>query len=429
MYIRWILFFLCITALTATSCLAQESYLNVTAPGNRPMRLAIATPVAISGTADPAAAEELSEVFRFDLTLAGPFDVQVSPPSSTVEGIAPGSFDMTPWKLAGDDLLLKAGYSITGGNALVECHLYDLSSGNELTAKRFSGRTVELRRMAHLFSDEIMRAITGIAGPFSGKIAFVSNVTGNKEIYLMDYDGYNVLRLTGNGSINVNPSFSPVDKEILFTSYKDGNPDLFRRELYSGTESRISARRGLNIGGAWSPDGNRIALSMSVHGNPQIYVIDNDGRLLERLTHDDAIDISPSWSPDGTHIAFVSDREGGPQVFIMDADGKNVHRLTYDGNYNVSPSWSPKGDRIAYCRREEGGFRIYTINPDGSSDTPLTDEGWNEHPRWSPDGRYITFSSKRDGRDAIFVMRADGTGQVRVSRGKGADSQPSWRAW
>jgi len=411
------------------SLFAQQGYLNVTAPGNRTLNLAIAPPVAMTGSQNPEIANELVDLFRFDMTLAGPFNVQVPQAASANEGITPGTFDFAPWKAAGEDLLLKTGYSVNGNSLIIECRLYDLARETELTAKRFAGDQKELRRMAHIFSDEIMRAITGEKGPFASKIVFVSVATGNKEIYLMDYDGINVQRLTRNGSINLDPVFSPSGKEIVFTSYKKGNPDLYRKELYSGSESRISAHRGLNIGGAWAPDGNQIALAMSKDGIAQIYLIDKDGQHLKRLTISDVIDISPSWSPDGSHIAFVSDREGGPQIFIMDADGKNVHRLTYSGNYNVSPSWSPKGDRIAYSRREKGGFQIYIINPDGSSDTILTNDGRNEHPRWSPDGRFITFSSTKAGIEGIYVVRADGTGQTRVSRWKWADSQPDWTRW
>ena len=171
-------------------------------------------------------------------------------------GITPGSFDFAPWRSTGADLLLKTGYSISGTTLVIECRLYDLAREAELTAKRYTADLKDLRRMAHHFSDEIMRAVTGEKGPFSGKIVFVSTVTGNKEIYLMDYDGFNVQRLTGNRSINLNPDFSPSGKEIIYTSYKGGNPDLYRRELFTGTEARISSSRGLNIGGAWSPDGN-----------------------------------------------------------------------------------------------------------------------------------------------------------------------------
>lgn len=407
---------------------AQQNYIEVTAPGNRALQLAIAPPAALAGV-DTKIAGELAELFRFDLTLAGPFAVQEALVTEGKSGIKPGDFDFAPWKASGADLLLKTGYTISGTKLTLECRLYDLVKGSEITAQRYTGELKELRRMAHTFSDEIMRAVTGEKGPFNGKVAFVSTATGTKEISLMDYDGFNVQKLTGNRSINLNPDFSPSGREIIYTSYKAGNPDLFRRELFTGTEARISYSRGINIGGAWAPDGNRIALASSKDGHSQIYLIARDGKQLARLTKTTAIDVSPAWSPDGASLAFVSDRLGKPQVFIMAADGKNVRRLTTSGGYNVAPRWSPLGDRIAYCRQQGGGFQIYVINPDGSGDTRLTGEGSNEHPRWSPDGRFIVFSSKRGGKEAIYVMRADGTGQTRVSRGKGEDSHPVWTRW
>ena len=420
---------LMVVLMTPAFLCAQQGYLEVTAPGNRNLQLAVAPPTLLAGAPDAKIAAEIAELFRFDMTLAGPFTVQEARVTEGKSGIRPGDFDFAPWKSSGADLLLKSGYAVSGATLTLECRLYDVVKGTEITAKRYTGDLKEMRRMGHTFSDEIMRAVTGEKGPFGGKVAFVSTATGNKEICLMDYDGFNVQRLTGNRSINLNPDFSPAGREIIYTSYKAGNPDLYRRELFTGAEARISSNRGINISGAWAPDGNRIALASSKDGHSQIYLITKDGKPIARLTTSRAIDVSPAWSPDGTRMAFVSDRLGKPQIFIMDADGKNVRRLTTSGAYNVSPRWSPKGDRIVYCRQEGNGFQIYAINTDGSGDMKLTSGGNNEHPRWSPDGRFIIFSSKRGGREALYVMRADGTAQTKVSRGKGSDSHPAWTRW
>ena len=404
----------------------QQGFLDVTAPGNRQLQLGISACKSLNGGQNPEIVNELNDVLRFDMTLAGPFSVMSGTGGNNNSGIRPGDFNFAPWKAAGADLLVKSGYRLAGSTLTLEFRLFDVFKEKEIVAKRYTGNIRDLRKIAHTFDDQIMLAITGEKGPFTGKIAFVSNRTGNKEIYLMDYDGYNVQRLTRNGSINLNPDFSPNGREIIYTSYKRKNPNLYRRELFTGTEALISARRGVNITGAYSPDGKRIALTMSKDGNSEIYLIDTSGKQLARLTNNQAIDVSPAWSPDGSHIAFTSDRLGRPQIFVMKADGGDLHRLTTSGAYNDRPRWSPKGDRILYCRMEGNGFHIYAINPDSSGDTRLTSEGSNEHPRWSPDGRFITFSSKRGGKEAIYLMRADGSGQTKVSRGNAGDSHPTW---
>jgi TolB protein len=404
---------------------AEPGYLNVTAPGNRQLQLAITAIRSPVGTQNPEVVKVVSDILQFDMTLAGPFSVR-RVAGDDGNGIRPGEFDIAPWKAAGFDFLVKSSYTISGGNIILEFRLYDVFKNREMVAKRYSGNIRDLRKIVHTFADEILKAVTGGTGPFTDKIAFVSKRTRNKEIYLMDYDGYNVQRLTRNGSINLDPDFSPDGREIIYTSYKRGNPDLFRRELFSGAEADISARRGINITGAYSPDGKKIALAMSKDGSSNIYLIDTAGKLLARLTYGGSINVSPAWSPDCAQIAFISDRVGKPQIYIMNADGANIHRLTFSGAYNVGPRWSPRGDRIVYCRMEGNGFQIYAINPDGSGDTRLTSEGSNEHPRWSPDGGFISFSSKRGGKEAIYVMRSDGSGQTRVSRDKGDDSHPTW---
>jgi len=399
--------------LTAQVAGAADAYLEVTAPATRKMGVYLAPATTLSGAPAPTVPKETADVFTFDLNLAGPFNV-------TSGGTGP----------AAADLVLKTAYAVAGDRVTLECRLFDSVMNREVAAKRYTGAMKDVRHMAHAFSDEVLRAVTGERGAFTGRVAFVTRHSGNKEIAIMDYDGKNVERITNNGSINLNPDFDASGREIIYTSYKKGNPDLYRRALFTGAEARISARPGLNASATFSPDGKRIALAMTKDGNSEIYLLDSSGKELARLTRDPAIDVSPAWSPDGTRIAFVSDRLGKPQIFTMNADGSNVRRLTTSGAYNVTPRWSPKGDVIAYARQEGGGFQIHTIGADGSGDTRLTDTGSNQHPHWSPDGRFIIFDSRRDGADAIYVMRRDGSAQTRVSVEKGAATQPVWsRPW
>lgn len=408
------------------SARADDTVIDITASGNHQPALAIPPAQPLEGAGRPEVAKTVAEILSFDMKMTGIFNVM----EGEVErgkGIRPGEFDFSLWRTAGASLLVKTGYLAPGPDRLtLEFRLYDVATERMITARRLTGPPGELRRIVHTFADEILRALTGEGGPFTGKIAFVSKRSGNKEIYLMDWDGSNVQKITANGSINLNPEFFPSGKQLIYTSYKKRNPDLYRREIASGAEARISARPGINVTGAVAPSGDRIALAMSKDGNSEIYLIDTSGKELARLTRDPGIDVSPAWSPDGKKIAFVSDRYGKPQVFVMDANGSGVHRLTTSGPYNVGPRWSPKGDLIAYAAREGGSFQIHVIRPDGGGDTRLTSEGNNEHPRWSPDGRFIVFSSTRGGKEGIYVMRSDGSGQTRISKPPAGDSHPVW---
>lgn len=407
---------------------AQPGYIEVNAPGNRQLKLAVDIPHSLESPANAGYAKTVSDVIAFDMNMSGVVTAEIHSQQTVSGALSLLDADYLPWQSAGFDMLVRSEYSLKGEHLTIEFRLFDVITRKLITAQRYLGKAKDLRRFSHAFADEILRAITGEKGVFTTKIAYVSTQTGNKEIFVMDWDGHNPLPLTKNGSINLNPDFSPDGRDIIFTSYKRGNPDLYRRSLSNTAEVALSHRKGLNITGSWSPDGSKIALALSKDGDAEIYTLDKNGGQPTRMTINPALDLYPAWSPDGKQIAFLSDRLGKPQIFVMNADGSDVRRLTTSGGYNVNPRWSPKGDRIAYSRMTNGGFNIFTIAPDGSSDVQLTVDGNNENPAWSADGRFICFSSKRASGDGVYVMRADGSGQTKVTQGKGAHFQPVWSA-
>jgi TolB protein len=419
------LFCACAFIFSLQSEAAAANYIEVTAAGNRLLKLAVVPPQPMGAIIRPDLANEIAEVQTFDLTMSGLVVAERRDAAPLINGLSLTPIDFVPWLSTGYDLLIRGEYELHGQELTLEFRLYDVLGKKLLTSKRFLGKEADLRRYAHSFSDEVLRALTGDKGSYTSKILYISTQPGNKELFLMDWDGHNPRQLTSNRSINLSPDISPDGREIIFTSYKRGNPDLYKRALSSNVEVPLSSRRGLNITGAWSPDGTKIALALSKDGNTEIYTIARDGSAPNRLTVSHAANVSPAWTPDGNKIAFVSDRLGKPQVFIMDVHGGNVRRLITTGSYNVNPAWSPKGDKLAYARMA-GGFQIFVANADGSAEIQLTFEGNNERPRWSPDGRLITFSSRRDGQEAIYVMRADGSGQTKISRTKGSSQHPVW---
>ncbi len=422
--------FLLILFLTVSPTIisAQSGYIEVTAPGNRHLKLAVEPARLLDMTSGAAPSLMVADVITHDMNMSGVVTAESLDLQPSGQLLSLADVNYMPLASAGLDLLVRSEYSLKGEQLAIEFRLFDVLNRKLITSKRYLGKVRDLRRFSHSFADEILLALTGEKGVFTTRIAYVSTQTGNKEIYVMDWDGNNPLPLTKNGSINMNPDFSPEGYDIIFTSYKRGNPDLYRRALSNPVEVAVSTRKGLNITGSWSPDGTKIALALSKDGDAEIYTINRDGSHPVRLTANPALDLYPTWSPDGKQLAFVSDRLGKPQIFIMNADGSSVKRLTTSGSYNVNPRWSPKGGKIAYSRMTEGNFHIFVSAADGSSDVQLTTDGSNENPSWSGDGRFICFSSKRNSGNGVYVMRADGSGQTKVSQGSRAYFQPAWSA-
>lgn len=314
-----------------------------------------------------------------------------------------------------------------GKDIVLAGRLYDAPTGMRLSGKDYFGNEESVRRLAHTFADEIVSQFTGEKGIARTHIAFVSDKTKSKELYAMDYDGQNPIRVTADHSICLSPAWSPDGRTLAYVSYRDRNPDLFALDVETGKRWKLSGNEGLNISPAWSPNGKRIALSMSKDGSTEIYTMNRDGSELERLTHGPYDNVAPSWAPNSREIVFTSGKGGTPQLYIMGADGTDMRRITFEGSYNASPDWSPRGERIVFVTQIKGQFKIATINPDGSDFHILTSgPGSDENPHWSPSGRQIVFSSNREGKSNIYVMSADGSNPDRLTPNDANYTSPAW---
>ena len=282
------------------------------------------------------------------------------------------------------------------------------------------------------------------------KIAFSSNrddanhdTYGNYEIYVMNGDGTNPLRLTEHPALDGRPSWSPDGTKIAFVSKRD---DKFDEEIYvmnaDGTQPvRLTHTGGIasipDLSPDWSPDGSKIAFVRKFRGRQNIFVMNPDGTDIVQLTFSERVNVVPSWSPDSTQIAFSSgvtyiingDRLGYDQIFVMNADGSNRRQITDNRSSDIGPCWSPDGSKIAFSHNVDGKWNdeIYVMNADGTHPTRLTDHPASDgDPSWSPDGNYIAFVSRRDGNSEIYVMNADGTNLLRLTHHPAVDTSPDW---
>ncbi|MFZ1805551.1 MAG: Tol-Pal system beta propeller repeat protein TolB [Nitrospira sp.] len=308
-------------------------------------------------------------------------------------------------------------------------YVYDAGNNEVVGGKRYVGSASVARLMAHRFADELVFRYTGEPGIARTKIAYVSELGTARELFVMDYDGYDPRQLTADGFLNLMPRWSPDRRFLVFTTYRNRNTqDIDMIELATGKRWTLVAQGGLNITPVFSPDGNSLAYSSSHEGNAELYRLDTKTKAVQRLTTHAAGDLSPSWSPSGRELVFTSDRSGGPQIFLMSADGSNVRRLTFEGDYNAAPAWSPRGNWIAYvCRTPKKEYKLCVITPDGQKRLQLTTGlGVDDSPSWSPDGRHLVFSSTVEGKSQIYMIDADGKDLERITFTGTHNSAPSW---
>ena len=411
-----------------------EVFLNVTQGGSKKLGIAIPEFTRLTSAPDEGNfARSVPEIIGNDLRFSALFAVANTPAlPAAQDGIKQ---EFARLQQAGAHAAMHGLMRIDGQRLTIEFRLYDLTNPEFrlIASKMFWVEPLaDHRRLAHRIADEVVYQFTGERGIAETKIAYVSQVGANKELVMIDYDGFNQAQLTNLRSTSLSPAWSPTDSSVAFTSFFKGYPYLFRLHPFNprrrGQEPELmSAWPGINTAPAWAPDGRVIALTLSKGGNPDIYSLRVGTSDFRQLTNNRGIETDPSWSPTGREIAFTSDRSGSPQIWVMSAEGTNARRLSFGGSYDTQPRWSPRGDTILFTRRTSGGFDLWAISPDGSNARALTQgNGSNEAASWAPNGRHIVFSSSRGGRTQLYTMLADGTEQQPLTRDRGEASSPTW---
>ena len=266
------------------------------------------------------------------------------------------------------------------------------------------------------------------------KIAFMSQRDGNGEIYVMNADGTNQVRLTFNPAFDTEPAFSRGGEKIAFTSFRDGNAEVYVMHADGSSQTRITNNPGADIHPTFSPDGSKIAFTSTRSGHVAIWVMNADGSNPIELV-DGIGGVEAEFSPDGTKIVFGGNGGSGmdEEIWTMNADGTGRHNLSQSvDSHDYSPSFSADGTKVFYFRDPKMGSpdpEIYVMNVDGSNKVKVTNNGGRDrNPSVSLDGTRIVFESTRTNNSEIFVMNVDGTEQTNLSNHNGTDLAPTWGA-
>jgi len=409
---------------------AEYDYIDISNPFLRKIPLAVPWFKNISGNQDlEAQSVKLPDLLSDTLEFTGYFkmlDRQAFLMDPKNPDILATHINFRNWTAIGAELLITGGILVKDGLMETELRLFDTIKGKLIIGKRYKGGTDDTLRMIRRFCGEVMLHLTGHRGVFDSKIAFLSSLSGKKEIYISDFDGHNSKQFTRHEDITLFPAWSSDGKWMAYTSYAKGQPGLYIRNL---TKNRVATldKQGIQITPAWVPGKFELAATLSFSGDQEIYLLTGGGKIIKRLTNSRGIDVEPTWSPAGKQMAFVSKRSGTPQIYIKDMTSGRIRRLTFQGRYNTQPDWSPKGDKIVYSAMDTGRIDIYTIEVDGGNRVKLTEnQGDNEAPSWSPDGSLIVFNSTREGRSKIYIMTAFGTDQRRLISMPGEQTNPKW---
>jgi dipeptidyl aminopeptidase/acylaminoacyl peptidase len=298
--------------------------------------------------------------------------------------------------------------------------------------------------------------------PDGTRIAFANFLEGEYGIETANPDGSDIVRLT-DGVNDSWASWSPDGTKILFSStrydpsieqclpgfpHEHGCPtDIYVMDAQGSNVVRLTDDPASEYQSVWSPDGERIAFARSL-GDPQlshpaIFTMDPDGTDVRQTSSaDGGSDFWPTWSPDGTQVAFAAIRNEDWGIWVVDADGSNEHMILggTGAGYVDNPVWSPDGTLIAFVGNlavddYSPEDALYVMRPDGTGVTPIADAtgvGVTGDLAWQPAPAPIVTveptpaSTEAEvvdtfavGEDVLSVTYGDGSVWVAVSNNNG----------
>jgi Tol biopolymer transport system component/DNA-binding winged helix-turn-helix (wHTH) protein len=240
-----------------------------------------------------------------------------------------------------------------------------------------AGRSAEPQRLAALGEYAIEAAISRRGH----RLAYSSFSTHSSIWRIAAPGGTKANEVKSAGSVNratpfiystrddLAPEFSPDGKRIAFMSNRSGNWEIWVCDSDGSNPVQLTSFRGPWVTfPRWSPDSRRIAFDSDAEGESDIWVTSASGGKPKRMTTDPANDGNPSWSRDGRWIYFDSARNGEKQVWKIPEAGGDAIQVTQDGG--LEPLESPDG-RFIYYTKVLGEASVWRVPVGGGQATKL----------------------------------------------------------
>ncbi|MGB2045734.1 MAG: Tol-Pal system beta propeller repeat protein TolB [Porticoccaceae bacterium] len=424
--IKFIKALLLLLLLTQSATAWSELVIRVTQGNDKPTVVAV-SPIGLNGI---RIKEDIGAIVEADLQRSGLFRAT---PRRDMLAFPSAAKDVyfRDWRILGTEYLVVGSLQqIEDGRFELEFSLLNVRAQKTEFKHTVRGRVNEVRDLAHLVSDKVFQAITGIPGAFSTRIAYVTATRNDGKftyrLNVSDADGAREKLMLESSQPIMSPSWAPDGKDLAYVSFETGRPAIFRQNLVSGARQQLTNFKGLNGAPAWSPDGRKMALVLSKDGNPEIYLLDLKSKKFSRLTRHFAIDTEPTWMADGKHLLFTSDRGGTPQIYKLNIASKATQRLTFQGNYNARPSLAPDGRTLALVHRASGVFHIASFDLVTRRLIELTETRLDESPTVAPNGAMLMYATKQGDRGVLAAVSLDAGVKYVLPARIGDVREPAW---
>ena len=253
--------------------------------------------------------------------------------------------------------------------------------------------------------------------PDGKSIAFISNMSGRNNLWLVPAEGGWPVQLTVSDQRQAAPAWSPDGKWIAYQSDYDGDEqwDIFLVSPKTGKVVNLTQTREIaEMEPTWSPDGRYLAYEVKPRTSAA-YEIDIYDMLMREVKHvttntpQDKGNSGPIWSHDGKFIVYTQSQAKGTDsnIFIADVGAGQSTLLTpHEGEKLYSADdISPDGKRVLCTSNAANGYdNVGLIDIATKKISWLTQDKWEIHGgEFSPDGKHVTFGANVDGNEDIYL--------------------------
>jgi len=262
------------------------------------------------------------------------------------------------------------------------------------------------------------RQVGGATWSPDGKtVAFVSNLSGRNNLWLVPSEGGWPMQLTVSDQRQTSPTWSPDGKWIAYTSDYEGDEqwDIFLVSAKTGQVVNLTNTREIaEESPAWSQDGRYLAYMVKPKTSSvfEIDVYDTVMREVKHLTTGtakDRMNVAPIWSADGKFIVYTQEQSKGTDsnVFLADVWNAQSTLLTpHDGERTYSANdISPDGKQVLITSNAGNGYdNVGLLDIASKKIRWLTQDKWEiSGENFSPDGKFLTYTANIDGNTDIYL--------------------------
>jgi serine/threonine protein kinase/Tol biopolymer transport system component len=251
---------------------------------------------------------------------------------------------------------------------------------------------------------------SNVAWAPDGRIVYISDESGNADVWIAGPDGSNRKQLTATNATDVSPVVTADGRYVVFVSWQDDKKNLWRINIDGSNPVRLTS----SLSDAFpsvSPDSHWVIYKALSGNKPTLWKVSiNGGTPVQVIDH---IATTSSVSPDGRSIAFTYPESPDPyappnRIAIIPFEGGPISKtfeVPATGTVLSVIQWSHDGKSVLYSVTSSNVTNIWSQAVDGGAAKQITNfkdllmTGF----AWSQDGKQLACTRGSLVRDAVLV--------------------------